>query len=149
LLITGEVPSREKLESTLPHAIFLGYKSGEDLAEVYASLDLFIHPGPHETFCQTVQEALSSGTPCIVPVTGGPSDLVSHGPTGYVINSHRPEELEAATLHFMLRKDKEEMREMARASVEERTWAAINAQLIAHYDDVIAEAKRSKTGDAA
>jgi hypothetical protein len=49
----------------------------------------------------------------------------------------------------MLRKDKEEMREMARASVEERTWAAINAQLIAHYDDVIAEAKRSKTGDAA
>jgi phosphatidylinositol alpha 1,6-mannosyltransferase len=149
LVITGDGPAREKLASTLPHAIFLGYKSGENLAEIYASLDLFIHPGPHETFCQTVQEALSSGTPCIVPVTGGPSDLVSHGPTGYVINSHRPEELEAATLHFMLRTDKKEMREMARASVEERTWPAINAQLIKHYDDIIAEAKKSKTGDAA
>jgi phosphatidylinositol alpha 1,6-mannosyltransferase len=149
LVITGEGPAREKLESLLPDAHFLGYKSGEELAEIYASLDLFIHPGPHETFCQTVQEALASGTPCIVPVTGGPSDLVSHGPTGYVINSHRPEELEAAALHFMLRTDKREMREMARASVEERTWSAINGQLIKHYEEIISENKKSKTGDAA
>jgi phosphatidylinositol alpha 1,6-mannosyltransferase len=60
----------------------MGHKNGKDLAEIFASLDLFIHPGPNETFCQAVQEALSSGTPCIVPTTGGPADLVAHGKTG-------------------------------------------------------------------
>jgi hypothetical protein len=41
------------------------------------------------------------------------------------------------------------MREMARASVEERTWSAINGQLIKHYEEIISENKKSKTGDAA
>ena len=149
LVITGAGPALSRIKERLPNAIFTGYQSGESLAQIYASLDLFIHPGPHETFCQTVQEALASGTPCIVPQTGGPRDLVSHGPTGYVINVHRPEELEAAVLHFYLRKDKEEMRELARASVESRSWSRINNQLIQHYQEVITEKKKSKEGEAA
>jgi len=133
LVIVGDGPARSNLEKELPNALFLGFKSGEDLAAAYASFDLFIHPGPNETFCQAVQEALASGTPCIVPTTGGPADLVTHGPTGYVINTHRPDELEAAVAHFMLRNDRSEMRVMARDSVVERTWQRINQQLLHHY----------------
>ncbi len=136
LIITGDGPAREKLRRDLPHAIFTGFKSGVELAEVYASLDLFIHPGPNETFCQSVQEALASGTPCIVPTTGGPSDLVTHGETGYIINTHRPDELVAAVHHFMMRKDRTQMQLAARASVVERTWERINSELINHYHEV-------------
>ena len=136
VVITGDGPAREKLERQMPNAIFTGFKSGEELAEIYASLDLFIHPGPNETFCQSVQEALASGTPCIVPPTGGPSDLVTHGITGYVINIHRPDELEAAVLHYRLRSDKEEMSFNARTSVESRTWEKVNAQLMNHYTEI-------------
>lgn len=138
LVITGEGPAREKLESEMPNAIFTGFKSGEDLAAIYASLDLFIHPGPNETFCQSVQEALASGTPAIVPTTGGPSDLVTHGATGYIINTHRPDELEAAVLHFSMRNDREKMRILARESVEYRTWNRINQQLLTHYTELCA-----------
>jgi len=137
LIITGEGPARIKLEKEVPGAIFMGFQSGEDLAKIYASLDLFIHPGPNETFCQAVQEALASGVPCIVPTTGGPADLVTHGATGYVINTHRPDELEAAVLHFRLRNDRSAMSLHARDSVERRTWPAINAELLNHYNEVI------------
>ena len=137
LIITGEGPARAKLEKEIPSAIFMGFQSGEELAKIYASLDLFIHPGPNETFCQAVQEALASGVPCIVPTTGGPADLVTHGSTGYVMNIHRPDELEAAVLHFRLRNDRVEMAKSARESVEKRSWAAINAELLNHYTEVI------------
>jgi phosphatidylinositol alpha 1,6-mannosyltransferase len=137
LIITGDGPASEKLKKELPNAIFMGHKNGEDLAEIYASLDLFIHPGPNETFCQAVQEALSSGTPCIVPTTGGPADLVSHGKTGYVINIHRPDDLESTVMHFKLRNDRANMALQARQSVLSRTWSTINAQLINHYEEIL------------
>ena len=144
LIITGDGPALSKLRAELPRAIFTGFKSGEDLAEVYATLDLFIHPGPNETFCQSVQEALASGTPCIVPTTGGPSDLVTHGKTGYIIHTHRPDELEAAVHHFMMRNDRVQMKLDARASVVERTWERINGELIGHYQEVRTHVLNSK-----
>jgi len=137
LIITGDGPASEKLKKELPNAIFMGHKNGKDLAEIFGSLDLFIHPGPNETFCQAVQEALSSGTPCIVPTTGGPADLVAHGKTGYVINIHRPDELEAAVLHFKMRNDRVNMAHAARQSVLSRTWSTINSQLINHYEEIL------------
>ena len=149
LIITGDGPAQSKLRKELPNAIFMGHKSGEDLAEIYASLDLFIHPGPNETFCQAVQEALSSGVPCIVPTTGGPADLVRHGVTGYVINTHRPDELESAVLHFQLRNDKAEMAVNARESVQGRTWPIINSQLLGHYYELISKKMKFLDGSAA
>jgi len=149
LIITGDGPASEKLKKDLPNAIFMGHKNGEDLAEIFASLDLFIHPGPNETFCQAVQEALSSGTPCIVPTTGGPADLVSHGKTGYVINIHRPDELESTVMHFKLRNDRANMALQARQSVLNRTWSIINAQLINHYEEILVSRNKYVDGSVA
>jgi phosphatidylinositol alpha 1,6-mannosyltransferase len=149
LIITGDGPASEKLKKDLPNAIFMGHKNGEDLAEIFASLDLFIHPGPNETFCQAVQEALSSGTPCIVPTTGGPADLVSHGKTGYVINIHRPDELESTVMHFKLRNDRANMALQARQSVLNRTWSIINAQLINHYEEILVSRNNYVDGSVA
>jgi len=137
LVIVGDGPAREKLQRELPNAIFTGFKSGNDLAAAYASFDLFIHPGPNETFCQAVQEALSSGTPCIVPTTGGPADLVTEKATGYIVQTENPDALKAAVLHFRDRDDRTEMQLMARNSVVERTWEKVNRQLLDHYTSII------------
>lgn len=70
----------------MPGAIFIKAElGGSELAQACASLDVFVHPGEHETFCQAVQEALASGVPVIGPDAGGPRDLVSHCRNGPVL----------------------------------------------------------------
>lgn len=143
LVIVGDGPHRNKLEQQLPHAIFLGLKTGEELAQIYASFDLFIHPGPNETFCQAVQEALSSGIPAIVPLTGGPADLIAHGRTGYVIDIADPIKLNKTVNLHHERSDRKQMRIAARDSVSMRTWTRINNELKEHYEVVIEQKKIS------
>ena len=58
---------RDKLRAVLPAAVFASALYRHQLATAYASMDVFFHPGEHETFCQTVQEALASGVPVIAP----------------------------------------------------------------------------------
>jgi len=148
LVLVGNGPAEVKLKEELPNAIFTGFKTGNDLAMHYASFDLFVHPGPNETFCQAVQEALASGVPAIVPQTGGPADLVTHTKTGFIIPTHSPESLIAAVNHYINRADRTQMRTNARASIELRTWAHINSQLINHYKEAISSVTTS-TGSAA
>ena len=143
LVIVGDGPHRRKLEQQLPSALFVGFKSGEELAQIYASFDLFIHPGPNETFCQAVQEALASGVPAIVPRTGGPADLVAQGRTGYVIDISNGEELNRTVNHHHARSDRKQMRIAARDSVSKRTWGRINNELADHYQGVINQKKSS------
>lgn len=137
LVIVGEGPARSRLEKTLKNAKFVGYQSGPDLARYYASLDIFIHTGKHETFCQSVQEALASGVPVIAPNFGGPTDLVKHGWTGYLIDTANQYSLDHAVNQILQFSEPALMGARARESVVDRTWQLVNAQLIQHYRDLI------------
>jgi phosphatidylinositol alpha 1,6-mannosyltransferase len=138
LVIVGEGPARSRLERVLKNARFVGYQSGEDLARYYASLDIFVHTGKHETFCQSVQEALASGVPVIAPNFGGPTDLVKHGWTGYLIDTENTYSLNHAVNQIIQLAEPALMGARARESVIERTWLSVNNQLISHYTDLIA-----------
>ena len=138
LVIVGEGPARSRLERVLKNARFVGYQSGDDLARYYASLDIFVHTGKHETFCQSVQEALASGVPVIAPNFGGPTDLVKHGWTGYLIDTENSYSLNHAVNQIIQLAEPALMGARARESVIERTWLSVNNQLISHYTDLIA-----------
>lgn len=150
VVVVGAGPSEERLRAALPDAAFLGFRDGDDLARVYASLDVFVHTGPSETFCQAVQEALASGLPVVAPDAGGPRDLVLPGRTGYLVPP-RPEGTEAgdptadaadaalraavtALLDPALRR---RFGLGARRSVLRRTWSSVGDELLAHYAEVI------------
>src|SRR6202007_1197120 len=49
LVIVGAGPAEAALRPHLPGAVFLGERGGEELAAIYASLDVFAHSGPYET----------------------------------------------------------------------------------------------------
>jgi glycosyltransferase involved in cell wall biosynthesis len=77
LLIAGEGISRDGLQRTaeaeIPGKIvFLGHVSGrEELAQLYANCDAFVHPNPAEPFGIAPLEAMASGLPLVAPDRGG------------------------------------------------------------------------------
>ena len=137
LVIVGEGPARLRLERELPNAKFVGYQGGEDLARYYASLDIFVHTGKHETFCQSIQEALASGVPVIAPNTGGPTDLVKHGWTGFLIDTSNSYSLNHSVNQILNSSEHRLTSERARESVIHRSWEVVNSQLISHYQDLV------------
>jgi phosphatidylinositol alpha 1,6-mannosyltransferase len=141
LVVVGAGPDEQVLRDKLPGAAFLGMKTGEELARVYASLDLFVHTGPHETFCQTVQEALASGLPAIAPDAGGPSDLIDHGRTGFLLPPWADDEFAAGLRRSvdLLRDDatRAAFGAAARRSVQARTWPAVCDELLGHYAELL------------
>ncbi|HEX4102021.1 MAG TPA: glycosyltransferase family 1 protein [Pseudonocardiaceae bacterium] len=147
LVVVGDGPDRQRLAKRLPNAAFLGFKTGDDLARAYASLDVFVHTGPFETFCQAVQEALSSGLPVIAPDAGGPRDLVTHGGTGFLLpetGASDADEVFGAALRAAVRTlaDDPGLRircgAAARRGVLHRTWPAVCDELLGHYAEVTA-----------
>lgn len=139
LVVVGDGPSRPGLEQALPGAAFLGRRTGDDLARIFASLDVFVHTGPFETFCQTVQEAMASGVPVVAPAVGGPLDLVAHGRTGLLVPPRDAAAVRDAV--WSLAADpglRAAYGSAGRAMVEGRTWAAVGDQLIGYYADVLA-----------
>jgi phosphatidylinositol alpha 1,6-mannosyltransferase len=140
LVVVGEGPAEPALRRLLPDAVFLGLRTGSELAAAYASLDVFVHPGPHETFCQAAQEALASGLPVLAPDAGGPRDLVQHGRTGYLLEPHDDTRFAAelwSTVELLRHKAlRRRIGLAARASVLDRTWPAICDELLGHYDQV-------------
>ncbi|MBL1286230.1 glycosyltransferase family 4 protein [Streptomyces sp. NPDC057067] len=146
VVVVGDGPSEASLRAALPGAVFLGRRTGEDLARFFASLDVFVHTGPYETFCQTVQEAMASGVPVVAPAAGGPLDLVAHGSTGLLVPPHDAAAVRDAVAALVADPARAEaFGRTARAAVEGRTWEAVGDQLLGHYDEVL----RGRTAVAA
>ena len=148
LVIVGDGIEKAKLQSALPSAIFTGALYGSQLATAYASMDVFVHPGEHETFCQAVQEALASGVPVVAPDAGGPRDLVTPFRTGLLNAPEHFESLLSESVDHLLA-ERPRYSEAARRSVLGRTWPAICARLMEHYDAVRYERRVLPSSDQA
>ncbi|MBW7456889.1 glycosyltransferase, partial [Paenibacillus sepulcri] len=102
---------------------FAGYQSGESLAELYASSDLFVFPSSTETFGNVVLEAAASGLPAIVANSGGVTEIVQHGKTGMHAQARNAESFLAALTDWFEHPDKwREFGARARAYALTRTW---------------------------
>lgn len=144
VVVVGDGPRRRWLERRLPDARFVGFRHGAELSRVVASLDIFVHTGLDETFCQAVQEAMAAGVAVVAPATGGPLDLVHHGVTGLLWSPEAPETLCGATRELVT--DAVLRRQLARAgrdSVRGRTWPAVLDEVIALYHQCLGDSTRS------
>lgn len=143
LVLVGGGPEEQRLRSALPGAHFLGTLHGEELGAAYASLDVFVHTGRHETFCQSAQEALASGVPVVAPRQGGPVDVVDDTVDGFLYAPGSGPEL---AMHVKRLHDDPRLRRRmgraARVAVSGRSWQAINGALVSHYRDVIGDRTR-------
>lgn len=153
LVLVGEGPSRNELGARLAEAVasssgrpnlppvFLGPRTGDDLARAYAAFDVFVHTGTKETFGQTLQEAAAAGLPVVAPAVGGPLDLVAHGESGYLFDPDVRGDLARWVAELVDSPSlRERMAAMGPAMVAERSWSSLTEQLVGHYESAIATA---------
>jgi glycosyltransferase involved in cell wall biosynthesis len=139
-LFVGDGPARPEVERRLgAHARFVGYRSGEDLADHYAAADLFAFSSLTETFGNVVLEALASGLPVVALRAGGIADIVQNGQTGLLLESDATPEQFARAVTTLV--DDAELRgrlaESARAHALSQSWDAIMEALRDRYLRVI------------
>lgn len=138
LVIVGGGPHEPVVRRFLPDALFVGQRQGDMLARLYASMDVFVHAGPYDTFGNTLQEAAASGLPVVAPAAGGPLDLVEDGKTGFLVP---PEDAGALADAVSVLAQSAELRQAqgraARHAVLGRSWPARCDELIGHYADVL------------
>src|SRR5580692_2298208 len=138
LVIGGAGPTEATLRQEMPDAVFLGERRGGELAAIYASLDVFVHSGPYETFGQTLQEAAASGLPVVAPAAGGPLDLVEDGVTGYLVPPGDADAFAAAVARLAVDPaTRAAFGAAGRRKVLTRSWPALTEELIGHYAAVL------------
>jgi glycosyltransferase involved in cell wall biosynthesis len=86
LVVVGDGPLRESLQKKCPEAIFVGKKMGAELAQYYASADIFVFPSMTETFGNVTIEAMASGLAVIAYRHAGAGDLIESGVNGITVD---------------------------------------------------------------
>ncbi|WP_207934441.1 glycosyltransferase family 1 protein [Actinomadura sp. KC06] len=137
LVLVGDGPEERRLRRMMPDAVFTGVRTGTELSRLMASLDVFVHAGVDDTFCQAIQEALACGVPVVAAAAGGPLDLVRPGVNGLLFAPDDGQGLRAAVSALVA--DAELRRRLgvgALASVEGRGWDVVCDELFGHYRQV-------------
>ncbi|MGU9981748.1 glycosyltransferase family 4 protein [Phreatobacter sp. HK31-P] len=120
-VVVGDGPQRADLERRFPEAVFLGVRTGEALAGVYASADVFVFTSRTDTYGNVMQEAMACGVPVAAFPVPGPLDVITDPAVG-VLDEDLPSAIRKALLLD---------RRACRALAETRTWEAAARQFAA------------------
>lgn len=82
LVFVGDGPERAALERRHEGFIFAGMRTGADLAEHYASADIFLFPSTTETYGNVTAEAMASGLAVVAFDHAAAAELIRHGENG-------------------------------------------------------------------
>lgn len=152
-LFVGDGPARDDLESKLANcARFVGYRSGDDLADHYAAADFFVFASLTETFGNVVLEAMASGLPVVAVRAGGVVDTVRPGQTGALVEPSAPPQAfaQAVVRLFDDRVERRRQAEAARAHALKQSWDEVMSVLRDRYQHAVGSrdeaVERASTG---
>ncbi len=139
LVITGKGPLEKELKSRWnKNVTFTGYMKGNELAEVYASCDIFVFPSVTETYGNVVLEAMAAGLPVIASMKGGVKENLINGYNGFEAEANQyndyAEKIERLLLDDELRRS---LGANAREHALKYTWSNIFNNLMQNYKKVL------------
>ena len=130
LVVVGDGPARADLERLCPQAVFTGLRSGVDLAEHYASADVFLFPSITETFGNVTPEAMASGLVVLAYDYAAAAQLIRSGENGLLAPfDDTPAFVRLAAQLAAGHGVDPVMRQAARHTATEMGWDGVVAQL--------------------
>jgi glycosyltransferase involved in cell wall biosynthesis len=120
--VAGAGPALDGIRARYPEVNFLGVLSQQELAEVYASADVFVFPSKTDTFGLVLLEAMACGLPVAAYPVTGPLDVIGDSPAGVM-----HEDLRTACLAAL-----ELKREDAATHARRFSWRAATEQFMSH-----------------
>ena len=141
MVITGDGPYMDRCKHLFPeNTVFTGYRKGKDLAEIYASCDIFVCPSSTETFGNVILEAMASGLPVIGADAGGVGEIIQHNVTGLKFHARNISSLTNCMTRLVEDIDLRDYLIMnEREYVAERSWDKIFADLLDTYQELLTE----------
>lgn len=126
LVIVGDGPERRRLQANHPDVIFTGMLRGGELADAYASADLFLFPSLTDTFGNVVLEAMASGLAVVAFDLAAAHEHISHRTNGWRVPTTQPDAFVAATVALgMDPSARQQLGVAARKAVEPVDWQRI------------------------
>lgn len=120
--VAGDGPALAGLRARYPEVNYLGVLSQHELAEVYASADVFVFPSKTDTFGLVLLEAMACGLPVAAYPVTGPIDVLGDSAAGVMHGDLRTACLAALEID----------RKTARAHAEKFSWRAATEQFVQH-----------------
>jgi alpha-1,6-mannosyltransferase len=148
LLLFGDGPFRKYVAYKANKAAnvkIMGFTSNRDeLANILASCDYFVHGSAAETYGLVVAEAICSGLPVIVPNFGGAADLADPG-YAETYTAGAPKEFAEAIIR-MLNRNRDDMVKACAKAAESKigTMDTHFKQLFEVYAELLAKKKSKK-----
>ena len=144
LVMVGDGPMRQELESQNADFHFAGVRTGIDLAQHYASADVFLFPSLSETFGNVTLEALASGLCVLAYRCAAAEEVIRHGDNGLVVTPG-DEAAFIAQATALVRDEalRSRIRERASPSVAAHDWTRVHASFASALRGAVAEAQAS------
>lgn len=140
----AEVPVRAAAAEG--RARLLGTRPPQEMADAYASADIFCLPSWWEAMPLSVLEAMSSGLPVVATDVGDVARAVVDGETGFVVAPHAPMAVADALEKLLVDADlRHRMGAAGRRRVRERFSSEVTARAVSDlYDDVVHDGRRQR-----
>jgi glycosyltransferase involved in cell wall biosynthesis len=140
LVLVGDGPMRAELEQRHADIVFAGFRTGEDLAQHYASADIFAFASKTETFGNVTIEAMASGLAVVAFRHAAAGELIVSGENGVLANPLHEQSFEASA--NILLTDPTLMRAIgANAALRARAlgWPAVVEQTESIFEKILLE----------
>jgi len=137
-VFVGDGPKLEELRKEHPQFIYAGEKRGEELAEFYASADVFVFPSTTETFGNVTMEAMASGLAVVAYDYAAARQHIINGENGFSVPFDEEDSfIETAIL--AAQSDVSELRQKARASARKVRWKKVIKRFEKNLKNLVSE----------
>jgi len=141
LVFVGDGPMLDTCRNTFPaDTLFLGFRKGHELAQIYASCDIFVSPSSTETFGNVVLEAMASGLAVVGANAGGVGEILRPLRTGLLFSARSSQSMVQMVEKLIVDASfRGQLQQHGREHALSRDWQKILDDLAALYKGVIQE----------